>query len=69
MSFFRKLLGMQAKPEIKELTDFLVNNQTFVRAAKTIHSTKSGFFGNIDKFLEKELLPKEFHTAGKEQQQ
>ena len=42
--------------EIPELTQFLVNNNTFKNTAKKIHQQKKSFWTNIDSFLEKELL-------------
>jgi hypothetical protein len=38
MSFLRRFLRFKSSPDIKELTDFLASNETFVKAAKKVHS-------------------------------
>eukprot|EP00347_Sterkiella_histriomuscorum_P024385 403331305 len=50
--FFR----LKQTQDIKELTDFLAQNETFKKTAKKIHTKKSSFFGNMDSYLEQELL-------------
>ena len=66
-NFFRRLMGFKKQKDISELTDFLANNDAFKQAAQKIHQNtqqvKGGFgiFGKLDKYLEDELLPKEYH--------
>ena len=45
--------------EIGFITEFLVNNQTFRKAALTFHNTKTGGTNSLFEYLDKELLDKE----------
>ena len=53
------------------MTDFLANNEAFKNAAKSVHEktkdVKGGFniFSKLDNYLEKELLPEDYHKAKK----
>lgn len=44
--------------EIGSLTDYLVNNQAFRHLALGVHKSKKDFFGNVEAYLDKELLGK-----------
>lgn len=69
MSFFRKLFRLKQQKDISELTDFLANNEAFKNAAKSVHEkTKGvqgglGIFSKLDSYLEKELLPEDYHKT------
>ena len=71
MSFFRKLFRFKQQKDISELTDFLANNEAFKNAAKSVHEkTKGvhggmGLFSKLDSYLEKELLPEDYHKTKK----
>lgn len=46
--------------EIGGLTDFLVNNPSFRQFALKTHQNKKSIFGNIEAYLDKEILGKDY---------
>ena len=63
----RQFLGLFTKVhkarEIPSFTQFLVNNPIFRRLVITFHQEKTKTMGDLDKYFEKELLPKEQYDA------
>ncbi|CAI2384894.1 unnamed protein product [Moneuplotes crassus] len=59
MTWLKRILRMRKAKEIPELTDFLVNNQTFRKIAVNSSQSKKSFFQKIDNYLEKELIRKD----------
>ena len=63
MRNFNKLLGMfsgvKRSGDIPQVTDYLVNNPKFRSTVGSIENAKKGFWFNIEKYLDRELLGKE----------
>ena len=53
-------MRMKKSSDIGSLTDFLVGNQAFRNLALGFHKQKQSFFGNVEQFLDKEILGKEY---------
>jgi translation elongation factor EF-Ts len=68
-NLFRRLFQFKQTRDIQPLTDFLAENEAFKQAAQKIHEgakhvkSGGGLFQKLDKYLEKELLPQDYHEA------